>query len=229
MTATRRIHIVVAALIALTVVLGAGWGSAALAAAAEEQVAGGSHPGAGSITIQATPSSVPEGGGEVELFALVRDRQGRPLKDASVNFLTETGTLASRGRLMATGTDGGVTERLTVTAAELATTGGHRFWVSAAVGSGSADPRSVNVSVRVRRGPEANFEYQAGGLLVTFQDRSGGLVTDWEWDFGDGAEGTGKSPTHTFAEAGFYAVTLRATNTVGSDETTRLVHVLDPR
>ena len=198
------------------------FGPAALAASpeAEERPAE-----AGSVTVQVTPSSVPEGGGEVELFALVRDDRGRPLENARLNFLTQTGSLGSGGRLLTTGPDGGVTDRLTVTAAELAAVEENRFWLAAAVGSGGRQLVKEDVAVRIQRQPEASFKYSPGGLLVAFRDVSAGQVTSRQWDFGDGTTSTRQSPAHTFAEPGHYAVTLRVGNSVGTDEVTRLVQV----
>ena len=198
------------------------FGPAALAASpeAEERPAE-----AGSVTVQVTPSSVPEGGGEVELFALVRDDRGRPLENARLNFLTQTGSLGSGGRLLTTGPDGGVTDRLTVTAAELAAVEENRFWLAAAVGSGGRQLVTEDVAVRIQRQPDASFKYSPGGLLVAFRDVSAGQVTSRQWDFGDGTTSTRQSPAHTFAEPGHYAVTLRVGNSVGTDEVTRLVRV----
>ncbi len=215
----RRIHVVV-----VTLLLGFGLTAAALAQGAEEQSSQSRRP-AGSVTVQVNPSSVPENGGEVELFAIVRDDRGRPLADAQVNFLTQTGSLGSGGRLVTTGPDGGVTDRLTVTAAELAAVEENRFWLAVAVGSGGRQLVTEDVAVRIQRQPEAAFKYSPGGLLVAFRDVSAGQVTSRQWDFGDGATSTRQSPSHTFAEPGYYAVTLRAANSVGADEVTRLVWV----
>ena len=217
---TRRIHLVFAAVTAAAILLG----PAALAQSAEEQSSQSRRP-AGSVTIQVTPSSVPESGGDVEVFALVRDDRGRPLENAKVNFITETGTLGSGGRLVTTGPNGGVTDRFTVTAAELAAVEENRFWLTAAVGSGGRQLVTRDVSIRIQRLPEAAFKYSPGGLLVAFRDVSAGQVTSRKWDFGDGTTSTRQSPSHTFAEPGYYAVTLRAANSVGSDEVTRLVWV----
>ena len=220
MKAIRRIHLVVAAMTAAVILMA----PAAVAQTAEEQAAQQRRP-AGSVTVQVSPSSVPESGGEVELFAIVRDDRGRPLADAQVNFLTETGTLGSAGRLVATGADGGVTDSLTVTAAELATVEENRFWLTATVGAYGPALVSRNVGIRIQRLPQAAFKYSPGGLLVAFNDDSAGQVTSRHWDFGDGTTSTAQSPSHTFAEPGYYAVTLRAANSVGSDEVTRLVWV----
>jgi hypothetical protein len=221
MIGTRRIHLVLTGLVCVALV-GFCFGPGALAASpeAEERPAE-----AGSVTVQVTPSSVPEGGGEVELFALVRDDRGRPLEKAKLNFLTQTGSLGSGGRLLTTGPDGGVTDRLMVTAAELAAVEENRFWLAAAVGSGGRQLVTEDVAVRIQRQPDAAFKYSPGGLLVAFRDVSAGQVTSRQWDFGDGTTSTRQSPAHTFAEPGHYAVTLRVGNSVGTDEVTRLVRV----
>lgn len=221
MIGTRRIHLVLTGMVYVAL-MGLCFGPAALAASPE---AGERPAEAGSVTVQVTPSSVPEGGGEVELFALVRDDRGRPLGNARLNFLTQTGSLGSGGRLLTTGPDGGVTDRLTVTAAELAAVEENRFWLAAAVGSGGRQLVTEDVAVRIQRQPDASFKYSPGGLLVAFRDVSAGQVTSRQWDFGDGTTSTRQSPAHTFAEPGHYAVTLRVGNSVGTDEVTRLVRV----
>lgn len=230
MMTIRRIHLVVAAMAASVILPG----PAAVVPTAEAQSAESGRP-AGSVTVQVTPSSVPESGGEVELYAIVRDDRGRPLAGAHVNFLTETGTLGSRGRLAATGADGGVADRLMVTEAELAAVEENTFRLAAAVGAdgrdserapeGREDLRTANVGIRILRAPKANFGHAAGGRMVVFNDLSRGFVTDRLWTFGDGATSTRHSPSHTFAEPGWHAVTLRAGNSVGADEVTRLVWI----
>ena len=46
---------------------------------------------------------------------------------------------------------------------------------------------------------------------VQFTDNTTG-GTSWNWDFGDGENATGKSPLHTYSQAGTYAVTLTVTD-----------------
>jgi len=66
----------------------------------------------------------------------------------------------------------------------------------------------------------------SAGELVTFTNNSTG-ATDYLWDFGDGNTSTGLSPTHAFAAAGLYAVTLTAYNLVGcSNQSTTPVNVI---
>ena len=69
--------------------------------------------------------------------------------------------------------------------------------------------------------PVANFSATptticAGGT-VTFTDLSANSPTSWSWDFGDAGTSTAQNPTHVYATAGTYSVTLIATNGNGSD------------
>ncbi|MSR61633.1 MAG: PKD domain-containing protein [Planctomycetes bacterium] len=54
-------------------------------------------------------------------------------------------------------------------------------------------------------------------LPVAFTDESGGGVTDWSWDFGDGGSSFAQHPGHTYAAAGRYRVELLATGLAGTD------------
>ena len=219
MIETRRIHFVLTGTVCVALI-GFCFGPAALAVSPEERPAG-----AGSATLQVTPGSVPESGGEVELLAIVRDDRGRPLENAKVNFLARTGTLGSRGSLVRTDAEGAATDRLTLTAPELAAIEDESFQLAVAVGSRGGSLVTSNVGVSIQRPPEAWFRVDRGNLIVAFDDESAGLVTSWSWDFGDGATSTRQSPSHTFPTPGHYVVTLRVGNSVGTDEVTRLVRV----
>ncbi|WP_426061586.1 GEVED domain-containing protein [Hymenobacter sp. B1770] len=52
---------------------------------------------------------------------------------------------------------------------------------------------------------------------VQFTDASQNLPTAWLWTFGDGATSTAQNPNHCYTTAGTYAVTLRATNSAGTN------------
>ena len=54
-------------------------------------------------------------------------------------------------------------------------------------------------------------------LTVSFFDQSSGQVTSYDWDFGDGGTSTAQNPTHEYASAGDYTVTLTVTGPCGSD------------
>jgi PKD repeat protein len=91
---------------------------------------------------------------------------------------------------------------------------------------------SVKATVEiVGNGPAADFEFeQTGATQVEFTDFSDdpeGDIDSWNWDFGDGSEGsTQRNPTHTFPATGSYQVTLTVTDQGGnSDSVTKSVLV----
>lgn len=67
-------------------------------------------------------------------------------------------------------------------------------------------------------------------LERSFLDQSIG-AEEWHWDFGDGNTSTTRSPSHTYATAGLYTVTLRVVNnTIGCDYTSsKQVQIIDSR
>lgn len=87
-------------------------------------------------------------------------------------------------------------------------------------GVGAAAPAAMFSSTV--DGTEARFDASASTVS------SGRTVASYAWDFGDGSTGTGASPTHTYAAAGEYKVTLTVTDSAGSEGTTSqqvLVHL----
>lgn len=70
--------------------------------------------------------------------------------------------------------------------------------------------------------PEADFTAAPttgeAPLTVTFTDASQNEPTSWRWDFGDGETSTVQNPSHEYAVAGEYTVTLTAANEEGSDD-----------
>ena len=63
-------------------------------------------------------------------------------------------------------------------------------------------------------------------LSVTFTDASTNSPTSWSWNFGDNTPAaTVKNPTHTYTVAGNYTVTLKATNSAGSNTATKTNYI----
>ena len=63
-------------------------------------------------------------------------------------------------------------------------------------------------------------------LLVAFTDASTGNVTSYSWDFGDSGSSTLANPTHEYATAGTYSVSLAVVGPGGSDVETKLDHIV---
>ncbi|NVJ58743.1 MAG: S8 family serine peptidase [Gammaproteobacteria bacterium] len=67
--------------------------------------------------------------------------------------------------------------------------------------------------------PTPDFSYSANGLTVDFTDQSSdrdGSVVAWAWDFGDRESSSEQNPSHTFAEAGTFIVSLTVTDDDGA-------------
>ena len=68
----------------------------------------------------------------------------------------------------------------------------------------------------------AKIKYQITNLSVLYTDSSytnSGNITSYNWDFGDGDTAIGKSPNHTYINAGTYYVTLAIYTTTGCTDT----------
>lgn len=71
--------------------------------------------------------------------------------------------------------------------------------------------------------PNADFTYSVTDLTVDFTNTSSD-ADSYSWDFGDGVgSSTEENPTYTYTSEGIYTVTLTATNSDGSTETSKNV------
>ena len=79
---------------------------------------------------------------------------------------------------------------------------------------------SQNVTVTpANQPPTANFTFSCSGLTCSFTSTSSdpdGTISAYSWTFGDGATSTAQNPSHTFAAAGSYTVTLTVTDNQGT-------------
>jgi PKD repeat protein len=80
--------------------------------------------------------------------------------------------------------------------------------------------------------PTAGFTFNTTNLSVDFTDTSSdtdGNITGWSWDFGDGAVASTQNPSHNYAAAGTYTVSLTATDDGGAtDAASQAVTTSDP-
>lgn len=68
--------------------------------------------------------------------------------------------------------------------------------------------------------PAASFSTSIDGLTVSFTNNSN-FANSYSWAFGDGSTSTEENPTHTYAEDGFYTVSLTAVNDLGTATATQ--------
>jgi len=186
---------------------------------------------ASSLSLQATPSSIPDAGDghEVTLLAAVRGEQGQPLAGAQVNFTTQIGRLKSGGGFVPTNSEGQATDTLTVSESDINALPRteNAFQVGAEVGGG-AEVLSTTFEVRLETVPlEADFRANPDGLTVQFTDITSNDPTSWLWSFGDQATSRDQNPTHTYTSDGTYSVTLKVTRGRSESQITKQVQVSD--
>ncbi|HEX6370500.1 MAG TPA: DNA/RNA non-specific endonuclease [Longimicrobium sp.] len=68
-------------------------------------------------------------------------------------------------------------------------------------------------------GPYVGIEGSSVTLSAAGSSDPDGDALTYEWSFGDGAEGTGASPSHTYADNGTYQVTVIVTDPYGAADT----------
>lgn len=72
-------------------------------------------------------------------------------------------------------------------------------------------------------GPVASFGYTTSALTANFIDSStdtGGTITTYAWNFGDGTTASTANPSHTFAASGSYNVTESVADNIGASNST---------
>ncbi len=109
------------------------------------------------------------------------------------------------------------------------TTAGSKTVTLTVTNASGSNNTSQTVTVSPSTVISTSFSYSpsspAPGQAVQFTDTSTGSPTSWQWDFGDGASSTSQNPSHVFSTEGSYAVMLIASNSSGSDTSSRTVPV----
>ena len=99
------------------------------------------------------------------------------------------------------------------------------YTVTLTVSDSDGQTGSVSHQVTVAGPPVASFTFSpsspiAGGSVAfdgsgSSDPNSGGQITGYSWNFGDGAIGSGATVSHVYSIAGTYAVTLTVTDSFG--------------
>lgn len=96
------------------------------------------------------------------------------------------------------------------------------FLVTLTVSNATATSTPITLPVVVKRDqvkPSADFSWSPSDVValepVAFTDRSANNPASWKWTFGDGGTSTSANPSHTYARAGTFDVTLVAANSAG--------------
>ena len=77
--------------------------------------------------------------------------------------------------------------------------------------------------------PNADFAASYTKVLpdmeVQFKDRTCGDINSWQWNFGDGNASDWQNPVHSYAEMGFYTVSLTVSGDSGMDTETKTNYI----
>ncbi len=102
---------------------------------------------------------------------------------------------------------------------------GGRYSVTLVVSNGmTTDTLTLTDYIQVNEKPMASFSPSGNGLSIQLTNQSE-MADTYLWQFDDGDTSTWENPTHLFANHGFHAITLWATNDCGSDSTTHNIFI----
>lgn len=154
------------------------------------------------LILTADPSSLPVGGGKIQLKAYAVDDSGNPVSGVRVFFASTSGKLSSRGSAVTTNLSGVARDTLNTDSDATITAS-----VSGASDSSLTIP--VGVAVAPTCGAVASPSSALVGERVFFTDTSvdpDGRIISFSWDFGDGRGSGGATASHSYGVAGTYVV-----------------------
>jgi PKD repeat protein len=183
--------------------------------------------GAGTLTIRIVTGSGQTGqvGDTLSdpVVVEVTDAAGDPLKDATVEFEFTSAGAGAEIFPSSTTTDaaGRAQAQLRLGDKVGVQSGEARVVLDGAAGSEAPFTAVASEASPQNHRPHADFNWHCDDLSCHFSDGSSdedGTVTGWSWDFGDGGSADQSNPTHSYAEAGTYSVTLTVTDDEGATD-----------
>jgi PKD domain len=179
------------------------------------------------LIFQATPTTIPQTGGAVNLLVTVVDGNFDPLPGVSVFFLTDIGTLSATGAVPTTEI-GEARNTLTATESELTAFGGTSFTIRVQAGGVGGVVIEASVTIRIQTGvPRASFIVSGvEDVCERFRFTStttGSAPLNCSWSFGDGSSASQdctQPVEHSYGGTGTFVVTLTASNALGMDSAT---------
>jgi PKD repeat protein len=204
-----------------------------------------------SLTITATPDTIPQDGSTQSLIAIVaRDANNQPIANLSLRldvvvdgqFANDFGRLSAQN--VVTGSDGRASATYTAPASVFGSATPEAFIriMVTPIGNNfdNASPRSVSLrlvapaTIYTPGSPVASFTYSPAnpkvGENVSFNASAStdpdGSIVQFQWTYGDGDVEYGETQIHDFARVGTYNVILTVTDSSGNKaSTTRTITV----
>ena len=104
------------------------------------------------------------------------------------------------------------------------TTSGTFYVKLCVIGPAGSDTKTDSIIV-TENAPVADFKADTTRgvvpMTVRFTDLSTGVISGWQWDFGDGQFSSDQNPAHTYNKADSFTVSLKVTGPGGSDTKTK--------
>lgn len=167
------------------------------------------------IVVNLNPATLPPEGGTCKITSTVLDQYNNPLSDINVYMEADEGRLHSGGTALVTNSSGRAIDYLTT-----------EYTSNVTVYAGEVS-KTVTVEVEDGMEPVAQFTFSPADPVnnetVYFNASesydSDGHIVKYEWDFGDGNTGNGKTETHAFnigsSTSKTFSVTLTVTDNSG--------------